>query len=130
MLTRTLPWRAVLGVCFVGFFGITALATLVGKPVLSVVGVQSPLGTALWVPIKEELLKTLRVLLILLLARRSRASRPSAGDAVLIGTAVSAGFALYENALFGRGSALFGTPQFSLLFPSGARQIGPHAGMR
>jgi RsiW-degrading membrane proteinase PrsW (M82 family) len=120
VFTRTLPWRAVLGVFFVGFFGCTALATLVGKPVISALGAQSPLATAVVVPITEEVFKAAPVIILLVLARRHRSARPSTGDAVLLGAAVGAGFALYEDALFGRssGAGWINAPPFSWLIPS------------
>jgi hypothetical protein len=120
LFTRTLPWRALLGFFFAGFFGISALAVLIGKPVVAALGDQSAFATAVFVPITEEALKLLPALALLLLARRQAVARPSIGDVVLVGTAIGAGFGLYENTLFGRsgGGGLFDTLPASLVIPS------------
>jgi len=119
-LTRTVPWRAVLGLFFVGFFGITYVATLVGKPVLAALGPGDVFGPAVYAPITEEFLKALPVAVVLVLCARNRSFRPSVGDAVLLGVAVGAGFSLYEDALYGRGygTGWLGAVPFSLLIPS------------
>src|SRR5664279_1988830 len=54
---RTIGWRAFVGAWLTGFLGLTALARLVGTPIVDKLGVSSLLGTALWVPITEELIK-------------------------------------------------------------------------
>ena len=120
ILTRTFTWRAVFGAFFVGLFAVPALAELIERPAILALGAQSTLAIAVVVPITEEVLKALPMLIIVLLAWRHRDARPSAGDIVLAGVAVGAGFALYEDALFGRGTGGGWTqaPPFSLLIPS------------
>lgn len=116
---RTIGWRAFLGAGLTGFLASTALARLVGRPLVEKLGVSSLLATALWVPFTEELFKMLPVVLVLVLALRRSASRPSVLDFTLIGAWTGAGFCLYENAAFGRGAfSLSASPFVSLFFPS------------
>jgi hypothetical protein len=116
---RTIGWRAFVGAGFTGFLASTALARLVGRPVVEKLGASSLLATALWVPITEELFKMLPVVLVLVLALRRSRSRPSVLDLTLLGAWTGAGFCLYENAAFGRGVfSLTASPVVSLFFPS------------
>jgi RsiW-degrading membrane proteinase PrsW (M82 family) len=114
---RTLGWRAFVGAGLTGFLGITALAGLVGRPVVAQLGSASLLAVALWVPVTEELLKVLPVVLVVVLALRRSSVRPSALDLMLLGAWTGAGFALYENATYGRGSFSMSTNPLSLFFP-------------
>jgi RsiW-degrading membrane proteinase PrsW (M82 family) len=117
---RTLGWRAFVGTGLMGFLAVPALAALIGRPVVSRLGANSGLATAGWAPLTEEVLKALPVLLIAVLAARRRASRPSAADLLLLGLYSGAGFALFENAVYGRGGANWSAaPLASLLVPSG-----------
>ena len=122
---RTLGWRAYIGVGLTGFLGLTALARVVGRPVISSLGVQSIFATSVWVPVTELLCQVLPVGLLLLLAARRTMIRPSALDFVLVGSWAGAGFALYEDTQFGRGGVhLLAAFPFSLLFPSEANGRG------
>ena len=117
---RTLGWRAFLGAGLTGFLAVPAIAALIGRPVVSHLGTDSGLATAGWAPLTEEILKALPVLLIAVLAVRRRASRPSAADLLLLGLWSGAGFALFENAVYGRGGVNWSAaPLASLLVPSG-----------
>jgi RsiW-degrading membrane proteinase PrsW (M82 family) len=117
---RTLGWRAFLGTGLMGFLAVPALAALIGRPVVSHLGTNSGLATAGWAPLTEESLKVLPVLLIAVLAVRRSATRPSAADLLLLGLWSGAGFALFENAVYGRGGANWSAaPLASLLIPSG-----------
>jgi RsiW-degrading membrane proteinase PrsW (M82 family) len=116
---RTIGWRALVGAGLTGFLGTTALARLVGRPLVEQLGVSSLLATALWVPFTEELFKMLPVTLVLVLALRGKTARPSVLDVTLIGAWSGAGFSLYENAAFGRGIfSLSASPFVSFFFPS------------
>jgi RsiW-degrading membrane proteinase PrsW (M82 family) len=118
---RTLRWRAFLGTGLMGFLAVPAIAALIGRPVVSHLGTNSGLATAVWAPLTEESLKVLPVLLIAVLAVRRRASRPSAADLLLLGLSSGAGFALFENAVYGRGGVNWSAaPLASLLIPSGS----------
>lgn len=122
---RTLGWRAYVGVGLTGFLGLTALARVVGRPVVSSLGVHSVFATSVWVPVTELLCQALPVGLLLLLAARRTRIRPSALDFVLVGAWAGAGFALYEDTQFGRGGVhLLAAFPFSLLFPSEANGRG------
>ena len=81
---RTLGWRVALSMGFVGFLALPSAARLVGVPVLTHVGENDPMGHSLWVPLTENLLMLLPVLLAAALAAR-RARRPSALDLMLLG---------------------------------------------
>jgi RsiW-degrading membrane proteinase PrsW (M82 family) len=117
---RTLSWRAFLGAGLTGFLAVPAIAALIGRPVVSRLGTNSGLATAGWAPLTEEILKALPVLLIAVLAVRRSATRPSAADLLLLGLCSGAGFALFENAVYGRGGANWSAaPLASLLVPSG-----------
>jgi RsiW-degrading membrane proteinase PrsW (M82 family) len=117
---RTLGWRAFLGAGLTGFLAVPAIAALIGRPVVNHLGTNSGLATAGWAPLTEEALKALPVVLIASLAVRRRASRPSAADLLLLGLWTGAGFALFENAVYGRGGANWSAaPLASLLVPSG-----------
>jgi protease prsW family protein len=116
---RTIGWRALVGAGLTGLLGITALARLVGTPLVEKLGTYSIVATALWVPITEEALKLLPVALVLRMAMRRTAARPSVLDLTMIGAWTGAGFALFENATAGRGGfSLAANPFLSLLFPS------------
>jgi RsiW-degrading membrane proteinase PrsW (M82 family) len=117
---RTLGWRAFLGTGLMGFLAVPAIAALIGRPVVSHLGTNSGLATAGWAPLTEESLKALPVLLIAVLAARRRASRPSAADLLLLGLWSGAGFAVFENAVYGRGGVNWSAaPLASLAIPSG-----------
>lgn len=119
---RTIGWRALVGAGLTGFLGITALARLVGTLLVEKLGTSSMLATAVWVPVTEELLKLLPFALVLRMAMRRTAARPSVLDLTLIGAWTGAGFSLFENATAGRGGfSLAANPLLSLLFPSEGR---------
>ena len=116
---RTIGWRALVGAGLTGFLGTTALARLVGRPLVEKLGVSSVFATSLWVPFTEELFKMLPVVLVLAIALRRTTTRPSVLDMTMIGAWSGAGFSLYENAAFGRGVfSLSASPLLSLFFPS------------
>jgi RsiW-degrading membrane proteinase PrsW (M82 family) len=131
---RTIGLQAVAGAWFSGFFAITALAGLIGRPVVNALGADSTIAVAVWAPVTEEALKLMPVALFLVLASRNHQSRPSVGDAVLFGATVGAGFAVYENALFARGvGGVFDHLPFSPLLPTlqtasdgGSMLVGGH----
>jgi RsiW-degrading membrane proteinase PrsW (M82 family) len=116
---RTLGWRAFLGAFLFGFLGLTGLARFLGRPLILALGTSSVFAAAIWVPLTEELCKMLPVILILVLALRRGETRPSLLDLVLVGAWAAAGFAVYENAGYGRGGfSLTTIPIVSLIFPA------------
>jgi RsiW-degrading membrane proteinase PrsW (M82 family) len=116
---RTVGWRAFLGAFLFGFLGLTGLARFLGRPLILALGTSSLFAAAIWVPITEELCKMLPVILILVLALRRMEKRPPLLDLVLVGAWAAAGFALYENATYGRGGfSLTAIPIVSSIFPA------------
>lgn len=116
---RTFNWRVFTGAVLTGFLAITSLARFVGVPVVQRLGLQSGFAVALWVPFTEELFKLIPVLVVLLVALRHAHVRPSAMDLTLLGAWTGAGFAIYENAILGRGHfSLTAAPLVSLIMPS------------
>jgi RsiW-degrading membrane proteinase PrsW (M82 family) len=117
--TRTIGVRALVGAALGGFFGVSSLAVMMGKPFVDRLGAQSVFVMTVFAPVTEELLKLMPVALFLLLAMRSRQFRPSIADVVLFGTTVACGFSLYENILYSRGTdgGWLATPPFSIALP-------------
>lgn len=117
---RTIGWRGLVGAGLTGFLAVTALARVVGRPIVNHLGVASLTAVAGFVPLTEELFKLLPVLLVVLIAVRRTHARPSALDLMLLGAWSGAGFALSEDASYGRGGAGFSSfPPLSWLVPSG-----------
>jgi RsiW-degrading membrane proteinase PrsW (M82 family) len=116
---RTLGWRPFVSALMTGFLAVPALATLLGRPVVAALGPSNLLAIGVWVPITEELCKAIPVVFVIFIALRRSAIRPSALDLMLLGAWTGAGFALYENATYGRGSFQLSTvPVASLIFPT------------
>lgn len=102
--TRTIGTGTLVGAALAGFFGISSLAVLIGKPFVLWLGPQSEFVAVLFAPVTEKLLKLMPVAIFLLLAMRNPRCRPSVADAVLVGVADASGFTLYENILYARGT--------------------------
>ena len=116
---RTLGWRALLGAFLLGFLGLMGLARFVGRPVIVALGNSSLFAAAVWVPITEEIFKLLPLAFMLFYAKRREDSRPSLLDVVLLTGCAAAGFAVSENASYGRGMfSLSAAPVVSLLSPA------------
>jgi RsiW-degrading membrane proteinase PrsW (M82 family) len=119
---RTLGWRALLGAFLLGFLGLMGLARFVGRPVIVALGNNSLFAAALWVPVTEEIFKLLPLGFMLFFALRRSDSRPSLLDMVLLTGCAAAGFAVSENASYGRGGfSLSAAPVVSLLSPAANR---------
>lgn len=119
---RTLGWRAFVGAALTGFLALTGLARFVGLPLVGSLGAANVLAGAVWVPLTEELFKLIPAAIVLAIAVRQSKGRPSALDVMLLGGWTGAGFALYENAAFGRGSFnLSADPIVSLFVPSAVK---------
>ncbi|HEV7705027.1 MAG TPA: PrsW family glutamic-type intramembrane protease [Gemmatimonadaceae bacterium] len=130
--TRTIGARALTGAALGGFFGVSSLAVLVGKPLVDWLGQQSVFVMTVFAPVTEELLKLMPVAIFLLLAMRSKQFRPSIGDAVLFGTTVACGMSMYENILYARGTDggwlanLPFSPALPFLHTQGSMLVGGH----
>jgi len=118
-MVRTLGWRAFLGAFLgaflFGFLGLNGLARFLGRPVILALGTPSVFAAGIWVPVTEELSKMIPVMFVLVLAMRRTESRPSLVDLVLVGASAAAGFAVNENAGYGRGG--FSLTASTLLSP-------------
>ncbi len=115
---RTLGWRVFAGTALTGCLAITGLARFAGRPLIESLGTDNVFAVAIWVPITEELLKLIPVVIVLMIATRRFHLRPSALDVMLLGAWTAAGFAVYENATLGRGGfSLTAAPLLSLVFP-------------
>ena len=124
---RTLTAGTFAGLWLTGLLAVPALATLVGTPLTAALG-QGPLAVAFLLPLSEELLKALPVVVLVLSVARRATVRPSAVDIMLAGMWVGTGYSLYENALFGRGAAsLSEVPLLSALLPTVNGQAGGFA---
>lgn len=99
---RTVGWRTLLGIGLASFLAVSALARGVGVPVAAVVGVYSEFFRDFYAPLTEEVLKALPILLVLIPALRNGRRRPTAVDFALVGLASGTGFAIIENASYGR----------------------------
>lgn len=116
---RTLGWRVFVGMAILGFLVVPSLARTVGEPFLARFGESNPLGHSLWIPVTENLLLALPCVLVALTASR-RSLRPAALDVMLIGAWVGVGFALAEDASYGRGGPNWSiAAPLSWLFPTG-----------
>ena len=130
--TRTIGARALAGAALGGFFGVSSLAVLVGKPFVDRLGQQSVFVMTVFAPVTEELLKLMPVAIFLLLAMRSKQFRPLIADAVLFGTTVACGMSMYENILYARGTdgGWFANLPFSPALPflhmQGSMLVGGH----
>jgi hypothetical protein len=130
--TRTIGARALVGAALGGFFGVSSLAVLIGKPFVDRLGAQSVFVMTVFAPVTEELLKLMPVGVFLLFAIRSRQFRPSMSDAVLFGTTVACGMSIYENILYARGTDggwlanLPFSPALPFLHMQGSMLVGGH----
>jgi RsiW-degrading membrane proteinase PrsW (M82 family) len=116
---RTLGWRALLGAFLLGFLGLVGLARFVGRPAIVALGANSLFAAAIWVPVTEEMVKLLPLAFMLFFALRRSHSRPSLLDVVLLTGCAAGGFALAENAMYGRGVfSLSAAPVVSWLVPA------------
>jgi RsiW-degrading membrane proteinase PrsW (M82 family) len=116
---RTFGWRVVVGTGFAGFLAVPTVARFIGTPVVSHFGSSSLFATAVYVPVTEEILKATPIVLVVVFAARRTSARPAALDLALLGAWSGAGFALYEDALYGRGGFDWSADKpFSLLLPT------------
>ena len=100
--TRTVS-LGTLGIAFlVGALPAMALALMLSAPPALVFGVgEGDLVPIVWVPLVEEVVKLLPVGLFLYFATRGNNRQPAITDGLLLGFAVGAGFAFYEDGLAG-----------------------------
>lgn len=113
---RTLRIRHVVRYWLFGFFPAIA-AVLIVEAVIPVD--DGNLRTALIVPILEELLKAVPLVVLMLLARAKRIAEPAITDFAVVGFAIGAGFGLHEDGLWERDIAGgFDSSFWGRLFPN------------
>jgi RsiW-degrading membrane proteinase PrsW (M82 family) len=117
-LVRTLPITTYVATGFTGFFAAFGFAAAIGRPIMSHLSGMPQFGSVVVMPLIEETLKVLPVLLVLVFALRRKDVRPSAADVMLLGAWSGAGFALHENGLYGRGGPYLGNA-LAPFFPVG-----------
>lgn len=121
IVTRTVSWRTAAYALSLGM-ALAVPATILAGHVLGAAGVSVSEGAGSWfvVPVLEEALKLVPVLLIAVLHRRRSGDSLNPSDWLLAGCAAGAGFAMIENA------ALTGSSPAVLR--DMALQYGPHIG--
>lgn len=133
--TRTVS-LGLLGIAFlVGALPVMAVALLLEFLPAQVFGYESAIVSMVWVPIVEELIKLLPVGLYFAYVVKATDRQPAITDGLLLGFAVGAGFAFYEDGLAGgiagQGDGWFDVVPWSLLLPTLSRLgdfvIGNHA---
>jgi RsiW-degrading membrane proteinase PrsW (M82 family) len=116
---RTMGWKSLLGIVLTGLLAVSSLALFVGRFVVNSVTAYDQFAAAFYVPVTEELLKAAPLAIFAILAFRNKNSRPSALDFGLLGYACGMGFALIEDAAFGRVAGTWDSlPPLSTIFPS------------
>jgi RsiW-degrading membrane proteinase PrsW (M82 family) len=116
---RTMGWKSLLGIVLTGLLAVSSLALFVGRFVVNSVTAYDQFAAAFYVPVTEELLKAAPLAIFATLAFRNKNSRPSALDFGLLGYACGMGFALIEDAAFGRVAGTWDSlPPLSTIFPS------------
>lgn len=127
---RTTRALDVVSFFFIGFFPVVTVVVGVAEPIESLLGASSNLQTAFVVPLVEEVVKALPLLVWGLLTTR-RGVHPTVTDLLLLGFAVGAGFAFHEDALWQRSTASGFEGPYGALFPtffSGGAFVIAHAG--
>ena len=116
---RTVGWKVIFGTVLTGLLAVTALAQFIDGFFVNSVTAYNQFAVAFVVPLTEELLKAVPIAIFAILAARNRESRPAALDFGLLGFACGMGFALIEDAAFGRVAGSWGSvPPLSVIFPS------------
>ena len=122
---RTMGWRSILGVLLCGFLAVSSLALVIDTPLVTALGSYNQFVVAFVVPVTEEVLKAAPVAIFALLAARNLKARPSAVDFGLLGYASGMGFALIEDADYGRAFGSWDSaPPLSHIFPTTEVVVG------
>lgn len=118
-LGRTLPLRILAAAFFVGVFPSMAVSLAIGQPLANLLGASNPLFKAVLVPGLEESAKALPILLFFWFLARRGTWQPSMSDGLLLGFLVGAGFALHEDAIYGRSfGGGFAVSDLAVVFPT------------
>ncbi len=118
-LGRTLPLRVLAAAFFVGVFPSMAVSLAIGYPFADMLGTSNPWFKAVLVPVLEESVKALPILLFFWFLARRGTWQPSMSDGLLLGFLVGAGFALHEDAMYGRSfGGGFALSDLAIIFPT------------
>lgn len=127
---RTVGFREVVRLWVTGFFPVALVTFALAEPVERLIGTGN-FQTGLLVPVVEEVVKALPLLLWTTLARPAQ-RHGTLSDFWLLGFALGAGFSFHEDALYGRLVASgFDDGLYGTLFPiflTGSQFVITHAG--
>jgi RsiW-degrading membrane proteinase PrsW (M82 family) len=116
---RTVGWRVVLGTLLCAVLAVPSIAVILEEPVVAALGGYDQFTVGFYVPVVEEVLKAAPIALFVILAARNRSARPAALDYGLLGFVSGTGFALIEDAVYGRAAGRWdAVPPLSGIFPS------------
>lgn len=118
---RTMPMRLLVGYFVMGFFAIPILTVAIAGPIVGLIG--DEVGTAIAVPLIEEGLKVVPVLVLALSTRKDAFGLRSLVDYLFAGFAVGAGFMLREDLLWER-NLLNAEAPLALIMPWGYSSAG------
>jgi hypothetical protein len=123
--TRTVPLRVLALAWFVGVYPVTGLILLFGVPLLETFGYEHAVLPGFLLPLMEELIKVVPILLLFWWTSRHAPWQLSATDGLLLGFMVGAGVAFHEDMMFGRttGAGLGATP-LSWILPTLYHEAG------
>lgn len=118
--TRTVPLRLLAVAWFVGVYPVIGAMLLVGHPIAGLFGLENAVIPGFILPLTEELIKPIPILLLFWWVSRRGLWQLSATDGMLIGFMIGAGVAFHEDMMFGRvfGSGPTGWPPLSFAFPT------------
>jgi len=120
---RTMPLRWVLSCFILGATAVPLLTLLISKPFGSLLDVDSVAFYSVIVPILEETLKVVPLLILLLLPRWRYRWTAGASDLLILGAALGAGLGFYEDTLHGFLSSF--SPETILSMHAGTPHLGP-----
>lgn len=117
--TRTVSLRLLAAAWFVGVYVVIGAMLLVGLPFATVFGLGAAVIPGFILPLTEELIKPIPILLLFWWVARRGLWQLSATDGMVVGFMIGAGAAFHEDMMFGRvfGSGPGETP-LSWLFPT------------
>lgn len=127
---RSVGTREMIRFWLAGFFPVALLTYILTEPLERLIGTGN-FQTAIWVPLAEELIKVLPLVLWTTIAR-PRNRHGTLSDFWILGFAIGAGFSFHEDALYSRLVASgFGDGLMGKLFPmflTGGQYVITHAG--
>lgn len=123
IVNRTIPLRWVLFCFILGATAVPLLTLLFSKPFGNLLDVDSDIFASVIVPILEETIKTVPLLMLLVFPWWRYRRTAGATDLLILGAALGAGFAFYEDTL--RGFLPGFSPDRILAMHTGTPHLGP-----